>query len=269
MVMLSALVLSAPATWGDLLTKPVEAWDARLGVGKSGAVSKGDGDFSLRERAYRKGAIKVSFLGGKPSTVEVVLPSQPLLSWTKALSSAGLSAKGAASRSLGTTQGAEVATEQTLLTLPSLPKGVRVSFVQRRVEGRVTEQVVGVEVPSVVRLTPGAAERKAIIEAARAAVLKETRQRVIFRVTNLRVGEGWAFLAAEPRTPQDRPADWSRLAPDGFEAGAYDPIAFALLRREGGRWKTLALALGPSDVPWVLWAKEYRAPYGVFDDRRL
>lgn len=249
--------------------KPAEAWDARLGVGKGGVVSKGEGDFSLRKRAYRKGAVEVTFLGGRPSSVEMALPAQPKLSWDKALAAAGLSAKGAISRSTGTTRAAEVTTEQTFLTLPSLPKGVQLSFVQRGVGSRVTEQVIGVEIPSTVRLTPDASERKGILEAARAAVLKETKQRVIFRVTNLRVGDGWAFLAAEPRTPQDRTADWSRLAPDGYEAGAYDPIAFALLRRQGGRWKTLALALGPSDVPWVLWAKEYGAPYGVFDDRRL
>lgn len=267
--MLASLVLLAPPSWGDLLTKPMAAWDARLGSAKGSPVTKGEGDFTLRNRRYRNGTLEVTFLGGRAASVEVVLPARPELTWAKALTAAGLPAKGATARPLGETSAAEVATRQTLLTLPSLPKGIQVAFVQRRVGKEATEQLVSVSVPNAIRLAPAPADRKAILDAARAEILRATKQNVIFRVADLRTGDDWAFLSAEPRTPKDGKADWSRLAPGGFEADTYDPISFTLLRREGGRWKVRALALGPTDVAWQSWAKDYQAPYGLFADRRL
>lgn len=266
MVIVAALVLLAPGVWGDLLTKPVSAWEARLGGGKAEGSSTGEGGFTLRSRSYRKGTIRVNFLGGKPSSVEVTLAEKPKLTWLQALGASGLSGKGASVIGNGTTNISEVISEQTRLRLPSLPKGTEVTFVHRRVGTQTTEQVVGVSVPSSVRLTPEPGVRKAILDRARSEILKATKQTVIFRVSNLRVGDGWAFLAAEPRTPQDKTADWSKLAPAGFEADAYDPVAFALLRQKGKKWQVRALVLGPTDVAWEGWAAEFKAPAGLFRD---
>jgi hypothetical protein len=268
MLIFDALVLTAPPAWDDLLTKPMAAWDARLGAGKGSPVTKGEGDFTLRNRRYRNGTIEVTFLGGRAASVEVVLPASPALAWSSAIRAAGLPTQKATAKALGETKTTGV-TDQTLISVPSLPKGVQVAFVRRGSGTKATEQVVSVSVPNAVRLAPNPAERKAILDAARAEVFRATKQKVIFRVADLRMGDDWAFLSAEPRTPQDGKADWSRLAPAGFEVGAYDPIALVLLRREGARWKVRALELGPTDVAWAGWSKEFNAPYGLFSDRRL
>lgn len=260
------MALLAPALWGDLLTKPVSAWDARFGAGLGMTASTGEGGFSLRERRYRDRTLRVTFLGGKPSSVEVVLPSKSTLSGIQALSAAGLPAKGAVPQKVSVTRDGELTTEQTRFIVPGLPKGAEVTVVHRRVGTRTTEQSLGVLVPNSVRLTPEPEVRKAILDGARAEILRATKQSVIFRVSNLRVGDGWAFLAAEPRTPQDKTADWSKLNPAGFEAGAYDPVSFVLLRQNGKRWTARALALGPTDVAWEAWPQEFKAPRGLFTD---
>ena len=53
---------------------------------------------------------------------------------------------------------------------------------------------------------PGSAARQAILNAVRGPVERSFGgQHVMFKVNDLQVGGGWAFLAARPMTPAQRP----------------------------------------------------------------
>jgi hypothetical protein len=55
---------------------------------------------------------------------------------------------------------------------------------------------------------PGSPERAAILAGVRAALQKQLRQPVRFRVDHLRVRGAWAFLQATPQRPDGRPLDY-------------------------------------------------------------
>jgi hypothetical protein len=87
---------------------------------------------------------------------------------------------------------------------------------------RVREQITAdtVRTPA-----PGTAERRAILDALRAEMRRFDRGPVEFVVRHLRVQSGWAWLAADPRSPGGR----ARYEREG-----------ALLVRRAGRWQVVA-----------------------------
>ena len=70
----------------------------------------------------------------------------------------------------------------------------------------------------------GSAERKAILDAMRAEMRRFDPKPVVFVVRHLKVQRGWAWLEADPRSPDGR----SR-----YEGEA------ALLQRRAGRWRVV------------------------------
>ena len=256
---LTNLQVSSPVAWGDLLQCPASFWQARLGAAKRLRATDAGG-FSLETYTFSRPSVIVTFIEGRPSKVEHFLPSHSVRNWRDALAQVGLpSTRAVMVRSDATRFGNRV-----LLRLPSLPKGVLVEFIRRRQGDQATEELVVASVAREVRMTPTTAERKAILDIVREAVRNQTGERVVFRVSQFRLGDGWAFVAAEPRTGQDKPANWKRLNPPGYEAGAYDPISFALLRLQGRKWSVKAMALGPTDVAWEPWPEQFNAPRGLF-----
>lgn len=49
-----------------------------------------------------------------------------------------------------------------------------------------------------------------------------------------------------------------------MEAGAFDELATALLRREGAAWRVVAFDLGATDVVWEPWPRRFGAPREIF-----
>ena len=47
------------------------------------------------------------------------------------------------------------------------------------------------------------------------------------------------------------------------EDGVMDEASVALLRRVGGAWRVVKLAIGPTDVAWWGWDEETGAPRAV------
>ena len=97
----------------------------------------------------------------------------------------------------------------------------------------------------------GSAERRAIFDAMRKG--GEDRARV-FVVRHLKVADGWAWAAGEPRSK------------DG--ANRYEPES-ALLRREGAGWKVVARPCGEAECEEAserarIRAAFPRAPAGIF-----
>ncbi|RJF72598.1 hypothetical protein D3875_14655 [Deinococcus cavernae] len=91
---------------------------------------------------------------------------------------------------------------------------------------------------------PGSAARQAILNAVRGPVERSFGgQHVMFKVNDLQVGGGWAFLAARPMTPAQRYLSDPRT-------GA--PEVWAILQQQRGGWKVLRWAM-PTDVISLAW----------------
>jgi hypothetical protein len=109
------------------------------------------------------------------------------------------------------------------------------------------------------------ATRAAILGAARAPVTEALRKPVKFQVKHLQRAGEWAFLIAAMVEPSGAPLDYATTpmaapAAQGYMSRSY----MALLRQRDGVWTVVDKAIGPSDVPWGLWARRHGAPPALF-----
>ena len=111
----------------------------------------------------------------------------------------------------------------------------------------------------------GSAERKAILDALRVPVEKDLKQKIVFNVENFNVAGNWAFLSGDPQNESGGRPNYSRTKyQEALDAGAFDNNFFALLKKTGGKWKVTAYAIGCTDVCYLTWWKDYRAPKAIF-----
>lgn len=111
----------------------------------------------------------------------------------------------------------------------------------------------------------GSAERAAILNALRVPVEKELKQKISFSTDHFKASGNWAFLTGEPQTPGGgRPNYRNTPYRDAFESDAFDNNFFALLRKSGGKWKVVTYAIGCTDVCYLSWWKDYKAPKAIF-----
>lgn len=111
----------------------------------------------------------------------------------------------------------------------------------------------------------GSAERKAITDTLRVPVEKKLKQSVVFKIDHLKVEGDWAFLLGSPRKPSGERLAYSKTVyADAETAGMFDDNISALLHRVRGRWQVVRYVIGATDVPYVDWDKQYRAPSGIF-----
>jgi len=107
--------------------------------------------------------------------------------------------------------------------------------------------------------------RAEVLEGLRPAVEKETGGRVIFVVHALNVMGEWAYVSGEPRRPGGGKIDWRQTKfRRAYEADMFSGLVLALLRRQGGSWKVVELAIGPTDVAWIDWQKQHKLPEAFF-----
>jgi hypothetical protein len=111
----------------------------------------------------------------------------------------------------------------------------------------------------------GSAERKAILDALRIPVERDLKQRVVFNADQFKVSGNWAFVSGSPQTPDGGRPDYAATKyAAAVDSGAFDNNFFALLKRTAGKWKTVAVAIGCTDVCFMDWPQKYRAPKAVF-----
>jgi hypothetical protein len=111
----------------------------------------------------------------------------------------------------------------------------------------------------------GSAERTAILSALRVPVEKKLKQKISFSTDHFKAGGDWAFLSGEPQTPNGgRPNYRNTPYRDAVDSGAFDNNFFALLKKTGGKWKVIVYAIGCTDVCYVSWWKDYKAPKAIF-----
>ncbi|MEP6946470.1 MAG: hypothetical protein ABJA02_11180 [Acidobacteriota bacterium] len=111
----------------------------------------------------------------------------------------------------------------------------------------------------------GSAERTAILDALRAPVERELKQKIVFAADNFNVSGTWAFLAGQPQSasgdqPNYRGTPYQRAKVEGM----FDNNFFALLKKTSGKWKVVTYAIGCTDVCYVDWWKRYKAPKAIF-----
>ncbi len=51
---------------------------------------------------------------------------------------------------------------------------------------------------------------------------------------------------------------------EAIDAGMFDNGIFALLKKTGGKWKVVTHMIGCTDVCYLDWDKQYKAPKAIF-----
>ena len=111
----------------------------------------------------------------------------------------------------------------------------------------------------------GSAERTAILSALRVPIEKELKQKIQFTIQTFNVQGNWAFINGEPQTLTGERPDFSKTVyREAIENGAFDNNFQAVLKKTGGKWKVLKSAIGCTDVCWLEWDKEFKAPKTIF-----
>lgn len=112
----------------------------------------------------------------------------------------------------------------------------------------------------------GSLERKALMEALRLPVEKELNKKVVFKVDHLKIQGDWAFMRGVPQQPNGKAMDY-RGTPyqEAIKEGMFDDGICALLRKDQGKWKVITYQIGATDVPWVTWSEEHKAPAIIFE----
>jgi hypothetical protein len=120
---------------------------------------------------------------------------------------------------------------------------------------------------TVAQYTPekGSVERKAITDALRVPVEKKLKQSVVFNIDHLKVQDDWAFMLGAPRKPNGEKPNYSKTSyAEAQRLGMFDDNISALLHKVRGRWKVVKYVIGATDVVYIEWDKQYRAPSGIF-----
>ena len=111
----------------------------------------------------------------------------------------------------------------------------------------------------------GSAERTAIINALRVPVEKKLKKKTIFALNNFKVQGNWAYLDGTPQKPDGSAMDYRGTEyQEAIDAGMFDNGIFALLKKTGGKWKVVTHMIGCTDVCYLDWDKQYKAPKAIF-----
>ena len=111
----------------------------------------------------------------------------------------------------------------------------------------------------------GSAERTAILNTLRIPVEKELKQKIQFSVEEFRSNGTWAFLSGDPQNMKGGKPNYKGTEyQEAIDADMFDNNFFALLKKNGGKWKVITYAIGCTDVCYAVWWKEYKAPKLIF-----
>ena len=101
--------------------------------------------------------------------------------------------------------------------------------------------------PSAVTPAKNSPVRKALLDALRPAIEAKIGPNVEFVVSNMRVGNGWAFVQAEPQRRGGRRIDGRSYFPNDWEN--MDGLTVtAILKFQNRRWNLVDHAIGATDA---------------------
>ncbi|MEO0497274.1 MAG: hypothetical protein AAF141_07860 [Pseudomonadota bacterium] len=106
----------------------------------------------------------------------------------------------------------------------------------------------------------GSVERTQLLNTVRPAAELELGLPVEFVVRHLRVDGPWAFLAGDMQKPGGVAIQCEEIRHPG-DCGLMDGFSiFALLSRQGDRWRLRDMHIAPTDVSWSSWPDAYGVP---------
>jgi hypothetical protein len=109
------------------------------------------------------------------------------------------------------------------------------------------------------------AERTAILNALRLPIEKSLKQKIQFSIDSFKVQGNWAFLNGAPQNASGSTPNYKNTPyQEAFDEGVFDNNFQALLKKTGGKWKVVTYAIGCTDVCYLTWWKNYKAPKAIF-----
>ena len=121
----------------------------------------------------------------------------------------------------------------------------------------------------------GSALRKQLMDTIRIPAEEHLGQAVVFKVSELRVMGDWVFFLGTAIQPNGNPVDFRkskafrenpRETKGEIEAGMLYGGVDALLKKEGNRWRIVAITYDASDVHWLDYDQKYGAPHRLIAD---
>ncbi|MBO9664707.1 hypothetical protein [Dokdonella sp.] len=110
------------------------------------------------------------------------------------------------------------------------------------------------------------AEGRAILHSALVELAAGLGKPAQLDVKSLRVSGEWAFVYASIQGAGGRPIDYQGTPfAEEAEAGLKSHVYAGLLRGSGEHWTLVASVVGPTDVAWTDWARQYSAPAAIFE----
>ena len=111
----------------------------------------------------------------------------------------------------------------------------------------------------------GSSERTAILGALRVPVEKELKQKIQFSAQTFNVQGNWAFLFGDLQNSSGgKPNYKGTQYQEAINEGMFDNNFQALLRKQNGKWRVVTHLIGCTDVCWIPWAQEFKAPKAIF-----
>jgi hypothetical protein len=111
----------------------------------------------------------------------------------------------------------------------------------------------------------GSAERKTILDTLRVPVERELKQKIVFAADTFNVSGNWAFIYGSMQAPDGGQPDFSRTRyAEAKREGFFDNNFQAILKKAGTKWAVVKYQIGCTDVCYVEWWRQYRAPKAIF-----
>ena len=111
----------------------------------------------------------------------------------------------------------------------------------------------------------GSAERTAIFNALRVPVEKELKQKIQFATQNFNVQGNWAFIDGTLQNPTGGEPNFKKTEyQKRIDVDIFDNNIFALLKKTGGKWRVVTYQISCTDVCYLSWARDYKAPKAIF-----
>ena len=111
----------------------------------------------------------------------------------------------------------------------------------------------------------GSAERTAIFNTLRVPVEKNLKQKVQFVAQTLNVQGNWAFIFGDLQNSAGGEPNYKGTEyQESIDAGMFDSNFQALLRKQNGKWRVVKYQIGCTDVCWIPWVEEFKAPKAIF-----
>ncbi|MEO0636156.1 MAG: hypothetical protein AAFY73_05855 [Pseudomonadota bacterium] len=106
----------------------------------------------------------------------------------------------------------------------------------------------------------GSELRRTLLDTVRPSAEVDLGVPVEFVVRELRVSGPWAFFAGDMQKPGGVPIRCAEIRyPD--DCSLMDGFSiYALMSRQGNRWRLRDMHIGPTDVSWSAWPEQYGVP---------